>query len=478
MRADIPLVVDLDGTLMQADTLFESATNYLTTNALALPRVAFWLAGGKAKLKAKLAERTELEVAVLPYREDVLDWLRSERAQGRTLILATASDRRYAHAIAAHLGIFDEVIASDGVNNLTSDAKTRALVERFGEGGFEYLADRKADEPVWAVASAAHIVGGPRGMANRVAKKTQIGKVFPAQPRGFAGFLRAIRVHQWAKNMLVFVPLILAQVFEPTAIFAAVMAFFLFSIAASGVYLLNDLSDLEADRKHPVKKSRPLAAGRMSLPLAWVLWPLFLVLPVVIAFWLLPQRFAIVLCGYVVLTIAYSLFFKSRPVIDVVVLGLLYTLRIIGGATAIDVPVTFWFFGFSLFFFLSLALMKRCEEIIMIRALGAEEILDRRGYRASDAEPITALGVATGVGSVLILALYINDPAVSVHYQTPWLLWPLVPLLLYWVSRIWLLVHRGEVKSDPVLFTLKDPGSWLVGAMGAVILVLATFLKL
>jgi 4-hydroxybenzoate polyprenyltransferase/phosphoserine phosphatase len=475
---EIPLVVDLDGTLMPADMLFESATKYITTNALALPRIAVWLAGGKANLKARLAERVELDVAILPYRQEVLAWLRTQHAKGRKLILATAGDRRYAQAIAAHLGIFDEVIASDGTNNLTSVVKTRALVERFGKYGFDYVADRRADEPVWESAATAYIVGGGRGVVGRVAKTTNVGHVFPTRPTGLIDFFRAVRAHQWAKNLLVFVPLALAQVSEPSAVFAAALAFLLFSVAASGVYLLNDLTDLEADRRHPVKRHRPLASGRLSLPVAWMLWPLFLLLPIVVGYLLLPPRFTLVLCGYVVLTIAYSLVFKSKPVLDVIVLGLLYTLRIIGGAAAIDVRVTFWFFGFSLFFFLSLALMKRCEEIIMIRALGAEGILDRRGYRASDSEPITALGVATGVVSVFILALYINDPAVLVHYQTPWLLWPLVPLMLYWISRIWLLVHRGEVKHDPVLFTLKDPASWMVGFLGAVVLVLATFLDL
>ncbi len=475
----LPLVVDLDGTIMRADTLFESATRYLTRDALALPRIALWLTGGKAKLKAKLAERVELDAASLPYREDALGWLREQRAQGRTLVLATASDRRYADAVAAHLALFDEVMASDGESNLTSATKAEALARRFGERGFEYLADRSADEPVWARAASAHIVGGGAGMRRRVAKNTPLGETFATQRSGIGGILRAVRVHQWVKNLLVFVPVVLAhRLSDPEAILAAVLAFALFSLAASGVYLLNDLSDLDADRRHPMKKNRPLAAGLMPLPLAWVLWPLCLAIPVILGFLLLPLYFGLALSVYAVLTIAYSFALKSKPVVDVVVLGLLYTLRIIAGAMAIDAPVTFWFLGFSLFFFLSLALMKRCEEIVLIRDRGEEERLDRRGYLAVDAEPITALGVATGVVSTLILALYINEPDVSANYGTPWLLWPLVPLMLYWISRIWLLVHRGEVRHDPVLFTLKDRASWVVGGVSAGVWLLATVLHL
>lgn len=391
-------------------------------------------------------------------------------------MLATASDRSYADQIASHLDLFDEVMASDGEVNLGSEAKARALVQRFGEQGFEYAADRAADEPVWCHAAKAHIVGGGERLRQRVAAHTPIGETFERR-RG--GLLCAVRVHQWVKNLLVLVPVILAhRLTDPHALLAAFAAFVLFSMTASGVYLLNDLADLDADRRHHAKRNRPLASGQLPLPVAWALWPLLLVLPIVLGAMLLPLGFTLTLAVYVALTLGYTFGLKAKPVLDVVVLGLLYTLRFVAGVMVIDAPMTFWFLAFSLFFFLSLALMKRCEELVMVKARDPEHQLSRRGYRAVDAEPITALGVATGVVSVMILALYINDPKVIASYATPWLLWPLVPLLLYWVSRVWLLVYRGEVHDDPVLFTLKDRTSWVIGVLAGLVWLLATVVHL
>lgn len=474
-----PIVVDLDGTLIRTDLLFESANRYLRSDVLAVPRMLGWSLRGKSVLKAEIADRIDLDVTTLPYRDDVVSWLVDQRTAGHLLVLATASNQKYADAVAAHLGIFDAALGSDAETNLGSENKARVLVERYGDRGFDYVADRRADVPVWQHADVAHVVGAPARVVGAASGVATLGRSFPAGPSAAGGIFKAMRPHQWAKNALVLIPLVLShKLTEPTAVISALIAFVAFSLAASSVYILNDLADLDADRMHRSKRRRPFASGRVSLLAGWAVWPLLIAASLAMSIVALPPGFVAALVGYIVLTFLYSFFLKSRAIIDVIVLALLYTSRLVAGALAIGAVTTFWLLAFSLFFFLSLALMKRYNDVLAARDDGNEGAISGRGYVHSDAEPVTSIGIAAGMVSVLILALYIKDPEVAGAYATPYALWPLVPLLLFWIARVWLLVHRGLVHDDPVFFALRDRMSWAVAAAGIVVFAAATWIQL
>lgn len=473
-----PIVVDLDGTLIQTDLLFESANRYMRSTPIAALRMMGWTLEGKAALKARLADSVDLDVTALPYREDVLAWLREQRSAGRILVLATAADQRFADKVAAHLGLFDLVIGSDRTRNLGAGAKAAELVSRFGERGFEYIADHRADLAVWDRAEVAHVVGTPELQA-RIPVSIPVGHTFAPKPNPSRAVVKAMRPHQWAKNVLVLIPLFLAhQVSNLGAVQDALLAFIAFCLAASGVYVLNDLTDVDSDRHHHSKRRRPFASGEVSLLAGWALWPILLLASIVISILALPFGFTVSLVLYIALTCAYTFVLKRRAIIDVITLSLLYTLRLVAGALAIGVTPTFWLLAFSLFFFLSLALMKRYNDVVAARSKGDKGAISGRGYVHSDAEPVTSIGIAAGMVSALILALYINDPIVADSYATPMALWPLVPLLLYWVARVWLLVHRGAVHDDPIFFALRDRASWAVAAAGAATVFAATVIRL
>jgi 4-hydroxybenzoate polyprenyltransferase len=454
-----PLVVDLDGTLVATDTLHEAATAFLTHSPLGAVRMASWLRGSKARLKTELAACTELDATVLPYRQDVLSWLEDERRAGRRLVLATASEAGQAQAVADHLGIFDEVIATTGGVNLKGAAKRAALVQRYGERGFDYLGDHVSDLEVWAVAATGHVVGGRRSLPERVGRVTEVGEVFPAPTGRLAAVGSLLRPYQWVKNALVLVPLFTAQRFDDAdAVLQMVVALVAFCLVASSVYVLNDLADVVHDRHHPRKRERAFASGRVPLLTGWLLWPSLAVLGFGLALALLPLLFPAALAAYLVLTTAYTFRLKKLPVLDVVVLGLLYTSRIVAGAAAIDVELSMWLLTFSMFFFLSLALIKRVNELTRIRrSMGQVGVQVRgRGYVETDLELLSSYGVASSVAAVVIFSLYVDDPKTSVLYETPELLWCGVPVLLAWLMRMWLLAHRGTMDEDPIIFAIRD----------------------
>ncbi|SFC02776.1 4-hydroxybenzoate polyprenyltransferase [Nocardioides terrae] len=469
-----PLVVDLDGTLVATDTLHEAATAFLTHSPLGVFRLAGWLRRGKAHLKAELAARTELDASVLPYRGDVLTWLEAEQSNGRRLVLATASAAWQAQAVADQLGIFHEVIATaDGVN-LKGSAKREVLVERFGERGFDYLGDHGADLSVWGAAATGHVVvGARRSLAERVGRVTEVGMVFPSPEGRLRALGSLLRPYQWVKNALVLVPLFTAQrLDDASAVLQMLLAVVAFCLVASSVYVLNDLADVVHDRHHPRKRLRPFASGRVGLLTGWMLWPALAVVGFGLSVAFLPALFVAALAAYLVLTTAYTFRLKRQPVLDVVVLGLLYTSRIVAGAAAIDVELSMWLLTFSMFFFLSLALTKRVNELTRIRrTMGQVGVQVRgRGYVETDLELLSSYGVASSVAAVVIFSLYVDDPKTSVLYDTPELLWCGVPVLLAWLMRVWLLAHRGTMDEDPIIFATRDRAS-LVAAL----LVVAVF---
>ena len=458
---EVPLAVDLDGTLVRTDTLWESVAALVRRDPLAAFALPFWLLRGRAAFKSEVARRAEIDVALLPYDANVLRELRRQRAEGRWLVLATASDSRIAEGVARHLGLFDAVLASDGVRNLKREAKAEALVERYGEGRFDYMGEDRHDVPVWKRAGAAYVVGA-RALARGLESSGKVVHEIPREPGGAVPLLRALRVYQWAKNLLVFVPLATAHLLLlPGAVMAAVLAFTAFSLAASAVYLANDLADLQDDRRHPVKRARPLAAGEVAIGTGAMLIVLLLAGSAALCA-LLPPAFGALLATYLAANLAYSLRIKRIPVVDVFVLAGLYTLRILAGAAAIAVPVSHWLLGFSLFAFLSLALVKRFVEVSNVASRDEVNVAGR-GYVAGDGELLAMLGTASASLSVLVFALYITSPQVVVLYRAPALLWFAVPLLLYWMSRIWFLAHRGALHEDPLLFALHDPVSYVTG---------------
>lgn len=473
------LAVDLDGTLIRTDLLVESASQFLIQHPLQCFKLLLWFLRGKTTLKHELAQRVHLDVAALPYNTDVLDWLRAEKQSGRRLVLATASHRNMAEQVAQHLHLFDEVLATESDVNLKSTAKAQALVNCFGERGFDYVGNDWSDLQVWAHAHTAHVVDTSASLQQRARAQGHVGQVFDSGLRSsLMALLKAMRLHQWMKNLLVFVPLMAAHLYEDVARDGlTLLAFLVFSLTASSVYLLNDLVDVQDDRHHARKRYRPFALGALSLVAGWLVWPLLLLVAAVLSLACMPLMFSVSLGAYFLLTVAYSLYLKQLAVLDVLILAALYTLRIIAGAAAIDVPLSFWLLLFSMFIFLSLALIKRYGELKVARDAGKTGALLGRGYEPDDLDMVSSLGGSSGFIAVLVLALYIQDGQAAHLYAHPQLIWLVCPVLLFWISRAWLIAHRGHMHDDPIVFALKDKVSWGVGFFMLGVMVLARVLS-
>lgn len=460
----IPLCVDLDGSLIRSDMLHESSIIFAKNKPWHVAALPGWLLRGKAYLKQRIAAVADVDVQLLPYNDELLDWLKAERANGRKLILCTASDAKYAHAVAAHLNVFDEVMASDGETNLSSGNKAAALVARFGAKGFDYVGNSSADLAVWAQANRSIVVGS-KSLADRAAHVSTIGRhIAPAGPARAKIWMRALRLHQWLKNLLVFLPLLGAHRWlDSTAIVNTLLAFASFSLCASAVYLLNDLLDLESDRRHPRKKSRPFAAGTLSIPTGIFASAGLFITAFGIAT-LLGQHFLLWLLAYAALTTTYSFFLKQFPLVDCLSLAGLYTLRIIAGGSAIDQPISFWLLAFSLFLFSSLAFIKRYAELLSVIKSGKNSA-HGRGYIAEDLPLLQSIGLASGFSATLVMALYLNSAEVAQLYSHPQLLWLTMPVLLFWITWMWLKASRNQMHDDPVVFAIEDRASLISGAI-------------
>lgn len=462
------LVVDLDGTLIHTDMLHESALKLFREHPLQTLGIPLWLRAGKAVLKARLAERIHLDPKTLPYNQPLLDWLESERASGRRLVLCTASDQKIARQIATHLGIFDEVIASDGQDNVAGERKAAALVERYGKKGFDYAGNSSTDLAVWAHARRAIVVNGKTGLTDRASAISELAEVFPPARQGLSAWRRVLRVHQWLKNILLFVPLLAAHDLTNLHAWGALLlAFVAFSLCASSVYIANDLMDLESDRLHPRKRKRPFAAGLVPAWKGVLLAPVLLVASLGLG-WQVGTAFLSWLLLYFSLTCVYSWRLKRLLLIDCLTLAMLYTLRIVAGAAAIGQPLSFWLLAFSIFLFLSLAFVKRYAELRLYRKGSGS--LHGRGYHSDDAPIVQMMGIVAGYAAVLVLALYVNSDAIVALYEHPRLVWGAVPVVLFWVSWVWMRAHRGEMHDDPLVFAIKDRTSLAAGAAFALVL--------
>ena len=460
----LPLVVDLDGTLIRGDLLHESALKLLREQPAAAVLMPVWLLRGKAALKDEIAARVGIEAATQPYHLDLLEWLRAQHEAGRRLVLCTASNERYARQVAEHLGLFDEVIGSTGSDNISARRKAEILVERFGDKGFDYAGNSSDDLHVWTHSQEAIVVNAPPRVATAALRQFKVAKTFPGQPSSWRTWLRAIRLHQWLKNLLVLVPLVGAfQVGNIPLLQAALMAFLAFGLCASAVYVLNDLMDLESDREHPRKRLRPFAAGVLSPVAGLATAALLLLFSAALAAASRPA-FQLALASYFLLTLAYTFFLKRKVIVDCITLGTLYTLRIIAGCAAAGLAASFWLLAFSLFLFLSLAFVKRFSEL---QAVVKASRIDAagRGYLASDLPLVQSMGVSAGFCSAMLLALYINGDVAVRTYSHPEVLWMMVPILLYWVSRMWMQAQRGNMHDDPVVFAVRDPVSLVCGLL-------------
>lgn len=468
----VPLCVDLDGTLSRSDTLHESLLLLLKLAPGEALKVPAWLAKGKAYFKEQVSLRAQLNPQLLPFNEELLTWLRAEREQGRRMVLVTAAHRDIARAVADHLGLFDDIMATEHANNLSGDRKRAALVERFGERGFDYVGNDKPDLKVWSAAREAILVNAGSAIERRARQVSTVSRVLKDDRNTAKEWMRALRFHQWVKNSLVFLPLLLAhQATNLSMFWLAAQACIAFCLCASSVYILNDLLDLQSDRRHPRKRLRPFAAG--ALPASQGIVAAFLLLfgafgLAAVVGWI----FAAALGLYYVGTALYSLLFKRGSLVDVMLLSGLYTMRILGGAAAIMIAPSFWLLAFSVFLFLSLAVVKRFAELDMMVRQG-RTFAAGRAYEAEDLPVLLGFGTASGYCSVLVLALYINSNQSQALYSRPEVLWLVCPLLLYWISRVWLLTHRGKMHDDPIVFALKDKISLVVGAMVGVIAVCA-----
>jgi 4-hydroxybenzoate polyprenyltransferase len=465
-------VVDLHGTLVKTDMLCES---YLSSVPLGLPHHLACiraLSKGKASFKHYLAQASDLDYAKLPYDETVLELIRSARAEGRPVYLATASDRVHAVAISAHLGLFDSIFASDGAINLSSSAKARVLTETFGRGGFDYIGNDHADLPVWAEARKAYAIRTTVRVARALDRiGVPVERLYDLRASART-WTKAVRVHQYAKNTPVFVPMLTAHAYALATFMQAALAFVAFSLCASGVYLINDLMDLEADRRDPTKQFRPLASGAIPIMQAVVAAPILLAAATLCAA-SVSLHFSAVLLGYLVLTTAYSLYFKRKMVIDAIVLAMLYTVRVVAGAVAINVYLSEWLLAFSMFIFFSLALIKRYVELTVRIDLGLAD-LSNRNYKLGDTNIIAALAAASGLNAVTIVSLFIASPTVQASYRRPELLWLMCPVMMYWIARTLLMAHRRMVTDDPLVFALRDKSSRYCIVLMAAIVLLAT----
>ena len=450
-----PLVVDLDGTLIKSDLLIESLARLLRQEPLAFFALPAWLLKGRAYLKHQIAGRVDLDPALLPYRTALVEYLRAEHEKGRPVVLATASDERLAQRVADHLKVFDLVLASDGHTNLSGERKRARLVSEFGARGFDYVGNESRDLAVWSSARKAIVVSSNPRLLRAVGKTAEYESAFAERSASAREYLSALRPEHWLKNLLVFVPLVAAHLFlTPLLVARTLVAFAAFCCCASAGYLINDLLDLQADRRHPQKRQRPFASGRLPLAYALLMAPALVALGCLLAS-VLSGLFLGILLGYFALSLAYSIELKRVALLDILVLASLYTLRIVGGAVAIASWPSVWLLGFSMFLFTSLAFVKRYAELVIMRGIeGAHATA--RGYELSDAELLASKGTASGYAAVVVLALYIASGAAKALYSRHQLIWAVCPLLLYWLGYLWLIAHRGKMFHDPLVFALRD----------------------
>lgn len=479
----VAICVDLDGTLVKSDTLLDSVLALARQHPAKVLQIPGWVAQGKAMFKKHVTSSVTLDVEHLPYNRPLLEWLREQHGMGQKLYLATAADTALAQRVADHVGIFDGVLASDGSTNLAGGNKLAAFRERFGED-FCYIGNAPPDAVLLANCKTPMVANPFPSLTAKLRKAGTVPvRVFEDRSSTLKSWLRAVRLHQWAKNVLLFVPMLLAHALKLSTVAASLIAFLSFGMCASATYIINDLLDIEADRRHPRKRRRPFAAGDISA-ISGVMAVVVLLVAAFVLAWALPflvadvpggmslqnpHKFLLWLVLYTVTTLSYSLYLKRQLLLDVFVLSGLYTVRILAGSAATGVPVSAWLAGFSVFFFLSLAFVKRFSELESLRERG-DAVSNGRGYLVGDLEQLRALGTGAAYAAVVVLTLYINDAKINLLYRHAIRLWLAVPVLLLWLSQVWMLTSRGAMHDDPVVFAITDKRSLLIGVLMAAVI--------
>lgn len=457
------LVVDMDGSLLRTDTLHEMMLATAVRDPKLLLKMPGWLKGGKAGFKKRLADHLVLDPANLPVNSEVLQIIKEARGQGRRVALVSAADERQVARVAEHFGIFDEwhgTRCEDGAENLSGAAKANLLVERFGDRGFDYVGDCDSDKAVWKHARRAITVDAGGRLRRDAENGAQEAHHLGDPLRKLAPYLRAMRPHQWVKNLLVFIPVLASH--EAGVFGAALMAFAAFSLTASSVYVINDLLDLEADRAHPRKKTRPFAAGEISASDGIIMSVALLASAFALSALLLPAIFSAVLALYFLGTLAYSLVLKRMLVLDIWTLSGLYTLRILAGSASSGILPSAWLVTFSLFIFFALAAVKRQGELVDRNTRG-ELTSTGRAYTTLDLPIIQGMALASGYAAVVVFSLYINNPLVEALYPFYKVLWLIPTALLFWISHMVMAAHRGRMHDDPIVFAARDRLSQLTG---------------
>jgi 4-hydroxybenzoate polyprenyltransferase len=465
--------VDLDGTLLRTDLLLESALRLIKQRPWIALLMPLWLVRGRAYLKHKIFQRVQIDAASLPSHEELVAWLRDEKARGRRLILATASDYHQARSVVEPLRLFDTVLGSDGQRNLKGRKKLQTIIEVCGKE-FDYVGNSSSDLAIWRGCRHAILVNPSRRVERSARRAGNVMRVFPRSLTHSNEALRSMRFYQWVKNLLLFVPAITSHtIFDASVAGNATLAFLSFGLAASAGYILNDLLDLEEDRRHPTKKQRPFASGRAFIGSGILLAIGSLAASALIAAWL-PRAFVSALIAYLLLTFFYSLFLKRLLVVDVLTLALLYTLRVVAGSAATGIILSPWLLSFAFFLFLSLAFSKRAADLIQHQQ-DNQKAVPGRGYMTTDLDAVCVAGMCSGFLSSLVLALYINSESVQLLYRQPIFLWGLQPILLYYISRLWVICRRGELTEDPIQYTVQEPSTYGSALLAVLVLLAATF---
>ncbi len=472
---ETPLCVDLDGTLIKTDSLYELFLLLLKKNPFYCIIALSWLWKSKAYLKEQITKRVQLSAESLPYNDDVINYIRSQDTD-RKILLVTGSNKRVAESVSKHLGLFDEVMASDSITNLTCENKRNLLVSRFGEDGFEYIGNDKADMSVWSAAKHVSVVSKENHFLQKVRESFDVKNEFLLPTPSIRNYLIAIRMHQWVKNLLVFIPFFLNHRFNDyNALIQLVICFLCLSFIASFTYIINDLLDLDSDRLNQYKRNRPFASCLVPIKDATIMM-LVLLIGIIILLSLLKLPVVLVLMVYLISTLSYSFYFKRITILDVTILAGLFSLRVISGIVSIEAEWSFWLLAFSMFFFLSLAFAKRFSELDNLRDEGRNSTVGR-GYYVEDLPMLKSSGITVGYISILVVALYIESEKVRQMYVHPEILWLICPLLLYWIGRIWMKTGRGEMHEDPIVFAIRDKVSIITLFLCFLIVLVATFIN-
>tara|TARA_R110001583_G_scaffold195527_1_gene375371 strand:- start:8365 stop:9798 length:1434 start_codon:yes stop_codon:yes gene_type:complete len=471
--ASVPLVVDMDGSLLKTDMLYESFVSSIGNSITTIFKVPLWLFKGKFNLKQSLAEGSSIELDHIPYNEELFSFLEEEHAAGRAIYLASAGAPKLVKAVAEHTDLFEGFFVSENGENFSSQNKASFLVNKFGLQGFDYVGNSSADLDVWKVARKAIAVNCSSSLVNQI--KSKVEPIIFDKPSGrLKACLKALRPHQWFKNVLIALPMFAGHAFDLFSISMVFLAFISFSLIASMVYIVNDLLDLNNDRAHSSKCRRPFASGKLPIQAGLLLAPLLFFAGVTIGCYV-GYQFIVVLAVYFIITTAYSFKFKKHSIIDVVTLGVLYTLRMVAGIAALNLDYSPWLLGFSLFLFLSLGIVKRIAEILEKSQLNETQVKGR-GYQVCDLSLLESMAIASAYSSIIIYFLYITNAKVSALYNVPELLWIGIPILIFWLSRVLLLAHRGDMHEDPVVFALTDKVSLMTGSLFLVVVILASFI--